>query len=203
MTRDFLSQVYRADGPDAIERIYDDWAAAYDADLAANGYATARRVAQALARHADPSGAVLDFGCGTGLSGVALRAAGLSVIDGCDISAAMLDGARETGAYRRLWRNRPGAPLGLRPGDYAAIAAAAVISPGAAEAETLDMLADALAPGGLLAFSFNDHALSDPAYAGRLAALIDSGQFSVLEQSHGDHLPGIDLKATVYVLEKT
>ena len=33
---------------------------------------------------------ILDFGCGTGLSGLALRAAGVQVIDGCDLSEGML-----------------------------------------------------------------------------------------------------------------
>ncbi len=76
MAEKFLDKVYDAKGTDETRALYDDWAASYDAEIAENGYATPRRCAEALAGFAtDPSLPVLDFGCGTGLSGLALRAA--------------------------------------------------------------------------------------------------------------------------------
>jgi len=203
MTDKFLDKVYDLETQGDVEQLYDAWAESYDAEIAENGYASPRRVAAALARHAPGASPVLDMGCGTGLSGLALRAAGFAVIDGTDLSAGMLEQARAKGAYRKLWQADPDAPLPVTPGDYAAIAAAGVISPGAAPPELLDQLADALAPGGLLAFSFNDHALEDPAYRDRLDALRASGAFRTLFEEHGDHLPAIGLGSTVYVLEKT
>jgi predicted TPR repeat methyltransferase len=68
---------------------------------------------------------VLDFGCGTGLSGEALAAARVSrCIDGADVSAEMLEGARDKGVYRQLLKLDPEAPLPGRPGAYAAVTAA-------------------------------------------------------------------------------
>ena len=94
----FLSEVYDLATPAETRALYDDWSASYDAEITENGYATPRRIAEALAQFADPSAPILDFGCGTGLSGLALKAAGFQTIDGADLSADMLKGA--AGGFR-------------------------------------------------------------------------------------------------------
>ncbi|MHB8648089.1 MAG: class I SAM-dependent DNA methyltransferase [Thermomicrobiales bacterium] len=43
-----------------------------------------------------------DLACGTGRIGVWLKARGVAAIDGLDMTAAMLDGARAKGTYRQL-----------------------------------------------------------------------------------------------------
>lgn len=204
MAKKFLEKTYGCETPDATRAHYDDWAATYDAEIAENGYATPARCAQALARHLpDKSVPILDFGCGTGLSGVALAAQGFTTIDGIDPAAGMLAEAEKRGLYRNLLQIDPGADLPGRPGDYAAIAAIGVIGVGAAPPSVMDQIAAALAPGGLLVFSFNDHALDDPDCAAKRDALLASATFRQCEQSYGDHLPGIGLKSSVYVFEKT
>lgn len=197
----FLSQVYDLATPEATRTLYDDWSASYDAEIAENGYATPARIAEALARHApDSTVPILDFGCGTGLSGVALKLAGFTVIDGADLSADMLKGAAEKSVYRELWQVEPGADI---PRGYAAITATGVIGIGAAPPEVFDTIMAALAPGGLFALSFNDHALAAPEFEGRLRSYTESGGAQLLFQEYGAHLPGIDLKSNVYVVEKT
>ena len=95
MAKSFLSNAYTLGGPEAVTEFYQDWAASYDAEIEQNGYATPRRCAKALgALASDLDAPVLDLGCGTGLSGLALRAAGFTCIDGVDVSAAMLEQAR-------------------------------------------------------------------------------------------------------------
>jgi len=204
MSDTFLDKAYALDTPEETRALYDRWADSYDDEIAANGYATPGRVARALAAQVGDSAApVLDYGCGTGLSGEALRACGFTVIDGMDPSGAMLDGARDKGVYRALTlldlEDRAPVPQGA----YGAIVAAGVIGVGAAPAETLDMLLTALPPGGLLAFSFNDHALADPQYEGRLAPWIERGDARILSQEHGPHLPGAGIGAMVYVVART
>jgi predicted TPR repeat methyltransferase len=196
----FLSKVYGAKSPEEVRRLYADWAASYDDEIAEAGYATPARVAAALrAAGAEPTRPVLDFGCGTGISGAALRAAGFEVCDGVDLTPEMLALAEAKGLYRRLTVIGPDeAP----PAGYATIAAIGVVGPGAAPLAVLDRLVAALPEGGLLGFSFNDHALSEPAYAGALPALERAGRVRVISEERGDHLPGIDVKSTVYVLEK-
>ena len=73
----FLDKVYAARDAASTRDLYDDWAATYDAEIGDNGYATPGRCAEALKQFSqDLSQPVLDFGCGTGLSGLALRLAG-------------------------------------------------------------------------------------------------------------------------------
>ena len=203
MTQRFLDKAYSARTPDETRVLYDDWAASYEAEVAENGYATPPRCAAALAeRTKDMTAPILDFGCGTGLSGLALKAAGFETIDGVDLSADMLRQAHDKGLYRSLTQIEGGAPLSHAPGTYAAIAAIGVIGAGAAPIEVFDMLMEVLTSGGYLVLSFNDHALEDPANEARLTAWTDRGAAILRFQEYGDHLPGIDLKSNVYVLEK-
>lgn len=170
------------------QKIYADWAEGYDGDMDRMSYATPGRVAAALAGcGADPAGPVLDFGCGTGLSGAALRAAGFTTVDGTDISGEMLGVARSKGLYRDLRLGTPG-EVSASPGDYAAIVATGVISLGAAPPEMLDALVDALAPGALLAFSYNDPTLQAQPYLDALDRVLASGRAEQLFREHGPHL---------------
>ena len=139
---------------------------------------------------------MLDIGCGTGLSGVALRARGFGAVDGADPSPAMLARAEGTGAYRSLRRSDPGDPF--EPGAYAIITAVGVVGIGAAPAALIDAAWDALPDGGLLCLSLNDRALAVPEFPAR----IESRRAGLLFEEYGPHLPGIDLMSRVYVLRK-
>lgn len=195
MTR-FLDRAYDASTTRETRALYDGWAATYDAEVGGHGYATPARCAEALARHAPLIEPVLDIGCGTGLSGVALRARGFGAIDGADPSPEMLVHAEATGAYRALRVSDPDDPF--EPGAYRLIAAIGVIGIGAAPAALLDRAWDALPDGGLLCLSLNDHALAVPEFPARIEAL----RRHVLFEEYGPHLPGIDLMSRVYVLRK-
>lgn len=202
MTRKFLDNVYDHIG-EGVEAFYDTWADTYEAEVGENGYVTPTRCAKALAAHMpDKSAPVLDFGCGTGLSGLALRAEGIATLDGMDLSAEMLAKARAKGIYRDLKQIPDDAPPPFAAGDYAAIAAIGVIGPGAAPLDVFDVLLNKLATGGLFVLSFNDHALEDPAYAAKITECVDKGLLRVLEQEHGPHLPARNINSTVYLTEK-
>lgn len=187
---------------DETQKIYADWAGSYDADVTGAGYHTPARVAAALAEATeDRAMTVLDYGCGTGLSGLALRKAGFTQLHGTDISAAMLAEAEAKAVYAKTWVSHPGPPDGVSPGDYAAITATGVISLGAAPPETLTHLLACLAPGGLLAFSFNDATLEDPDYTGMLAAALTDAAEQISE-SYGPHLDEKDMGSKVFVLRR-
>ena len=197
----FLNKAYKARDADSTRTLYDDWAASYEAEVSENGYATPGRCADALARQVDDLAApVLDFGCGTGLSGLALKHAGFSTIDGVDLSEEMLNGARDKGVYRHLDQIEAGQDLPRT--DYKAIAAIGVIGAGAAPISVLHQLMRALPPDGKLVFSFNDHALEDPANMAGVSEWTDCGAARLLFKEAGAHLPGINLNSTVYILEK-
>ncbi|WP_371055484.1 class I SAM-dependent methyltransferase [Rhodosalinus sp. K401] len=203
MPEKFLDKVYDVSGMEETRALYDNWAASYDTELGSAGYATPARTAKALAAHmGDRSAPVLDFGCGTGLSGAALRAAGLTTIDGVDVSDEMLAEAQEKGAYRCLDRIGFDDDLSDRRGRYAAVAAIGVIGAGAAPLAVFDRLMALLEPGGLFAFSFNDHTLENRSYEAHVSEWTDTGAARLLVSDYGPHLPARDLNSRVYVLER-
>lgn len=202
MTETFFDKVYRTKDPEAVRDVYDDWAAAYDTTLTEARYATPARVAAAAARHLPKDARILDFACGTGLSGAALSAAGFTQIDGYDVSPGMLEVAKTTGLYQSLIHGDPGTALPFAAGAYDAVTACGAVSPGAAPASSLDALIAALAPGAHLLVSLNDHALADADYASRIPAACADGRVAEVEAEHGPHLPDLGLSATVFVLRR-
>ena len=90
--------------------LYDQWASTYDRDLTdpSQGYVAPANAAKAILSHnhqgRDGRSTILDAGCGTGLSGIAVRDALGSevIIDGIDVSSGMLEIASKANVYRRL-----------------------------------------------------------------------------------------------------
>lgn len=200
MQDDFLDKVYDLETPDEMRRHYDAWAARYDDDLQSQGYATPGRCAAALKEAGlSRDAAILDMGCGTGLSGRALREAGFTTIDGADVSPGMLEEAAKTGAYRHLVNT---ARTALPEARYPAVTAMGVIGAGAAPPELFDTCLAALARGGLFCFSFNDHTLEMPEYTERRDVALASGRVTLVSEETGDHIRGLGSRSKVYVLKR-
>ena len=87
----------------AIEAAFDRIAPEYHRAILASG--APQGAARALMPHLAPDAQGIDFGCGSGVLGLALRDAGLEKpLDGLDLSPVMLELARQTGCYRDLAR---------------------------------------------------------------------------------------------------
>lgn len=182
--------------------VYTDWADDYDKDVTERGYLTPARIADALTAFLpDTTARILDFGCGTGISGVALAARGYSNIDGTDITAEMLTKAEPKGIYKTLWTGEPGAQPAM-PGTYDAIVAAGVVSLGAAPPETLSQLIDSLAKDGVIALSYNDPTLENGSYDAVLNDEVSKGRVQVVFREHGPHLKDMDMNSDVIVLKR-
>ena len=199
----FFDEVYGVDSPAETRALYDRFSVTYDQDVAEQGYATPARIASALSdQTVDHARPVLDFGCGTGLSGQALAEAGFQTIDGLDLSPEMLDRAAERAVYRSL--STVGADVDLRgtADGYAAVVACGVIGSGAAPLSVFDVILGAMRPGALFAFSFNDHTLEQPEFEARVGTAVSGGEARLLTRDYGPHLPGLGIGAVVYVLER-
>lgn len=181
--------------------VYAAWAETYDADIMARGYHTPDRIAEALQARIKPDRCILDFGCGTGLSGKVLQQAGFSNLHGTDITAEMLEKAAARGVYGKTWLSQPG-ELSFGRGAYPAIVAAGVVSLGAAPPETLGALVAKLNTGGMLALSFNDPTLDDQSYADALGTEVGSGRAEIVFREHGPHLDDVDMGADIIILRR-
>ena len=198
----FFDRAYGTEGQEATNKLYTDWAESYDQEVGSYGYASPKRCAEALAKFLPKDANILDFGCGTGLSGKALRAVGFLTIDGSEIVAEMLEKAQQTTAYRNLYNGHIDRPFPFVPGTYDAITAVGVISSGAGPASLLHDALAALKSGGLLCFSYNDHALQDPPYPEAIEDAISTGVAQQIFCEYGDHLPQKDVGSSVYVLKR-
>ncbi|MBT6508263.1 MAG: methyltransferase domain-containing protein [Marinovum sp.] len=202
MAKTYLDKAY--DGGTGDSRaLYAQWSDTYDQEVSQNGYATPGRAAKTLAQYVtDLNQPILDYGCGTGLSGLALKLEGFSHIDGLDVSSEMLEIAKKKNIYRDLLIFNPDHAPPVIKGQYHIIAAIGVIGVGAAPLPVFDTVMNLLETGGLFVFSFNDHALADPSFPAKVDHYTANGLARLLACNYGDHLPGANLKSNVYVLEK-
>ncbi|WP_438956864.1 class I SAM-dependent DNA methyltransferase [Cognatiyoonia sp.] len=179
--------------------VYADWAETYDAEVEKRGYRTPERLSKALADVIDLSTTVLDFGCGTGLSGIALKDAGFQTLHGTDVTSEMLEKATAIGLYEKTWVSTPEDPA-FGKGAYKAIAAIGVVSLGAAPPETLAMLVGKLNTGNILAMSYNEPTLRDVSYIKALDDEVASGHVEVIFRENGPHLEDVGMTSDVIIL---
>ena len=186
-----------------IAALYNTWAETYDRDLESVGYAAPKRCAEALAA-CDPArtGPVADVGCGTGLSGVALRAAGFDVIDGFDISADMVGQAEARGCYRAVTVEDMGQSGGLADRGYAHVALVGVLAPDHAPATLIDAALTWVPVGGCIVFTFNDKVRKIAAFIETVERAVADGRAEIAFHAYGPHLPERGVGADVYVLRR-
>ena len=206
MSETYLDKIYTVTDQGGQREAYDDWADSYDDDLDANAYKTPGRIAEALKRclpddQASPR--ILDWACGTGLSGSALKEAGFDRLDGCDISEGMLERARGKGLYQTLFTTPLGVPDPALFSDYEVITAVGAVSVGAAPPECLPAIMDGLPSGGRLAVSFNALTLKNPDYMDTLDRVVARPDITLEFSEDGPHLEAEHVsKSRVMVLAK-
>ena len=202
MADSFLKIAYDQIGPDSCD-LYAKWSKTYDSEVYSHGYVKPQRCAKVLTQFSsDRDTPLLDYGCGTGFSGEALKTEGFTTIQGCDISKEILALTGEESIYSVLKYFDPDKAPEIAAGMFHAIAAIGVISVGAAPPSTFDLILDLLAPKGLFVFPLSNHALADPSFEVKVKEYTDSSRLELLLKEYGDHLPWVGLKSNVYVLKK-
>lgn len=137
-----------------VSGLFDRYADLFDEHLLGKlDYRAPQLIVDAV-RSLDPGTAlnVLDLGCGTGLCGPLLRPISSRLV-GVDLSAAMIDKARERGVYDRLDVGDILDALRRDPGQWDLLVAADVLMYLGDLAPIFEAVTAALRPSGLFAFS--------------------------------------------------
>jgi predicted TPR repeat methyltransferase len=186
-----FSTAYSLRSIEETKNHYANWAASYDQEIGKDkGYRQPQRCAEALVHQdLDKNSKIIDIGCGTGLSGIALQHAGYRYIDGCDLSTEMLEKAKAKQVYKRLFEtnlNEP--PIDAEDAIYDAATCVGVFSFGHVEPKAIDEILRLLKSNGLLVIGLNDHYYNEGGFPAKLDALVSEGKIEILSRDHGFHL---------------
>ncbi len=193
--------VLRAPGKAVMRFIYRHWARNYDKVIRKLGYRAPEFAADALARHVDlSSGPVLDMACGTGLSGLALKALGANRIDGMDISTEMMQQARKKGIYSRFIVADASVPLPIEDGAYIAALSTGLFTNGHVGAIALEPILGAVRPGGCFSFSVHSSVWKRLGFKDTIERLEREGRVDVLENTPMKHMEGLAGQTTIVVV---
>jgi len=193
-----------------VRELFDAFAPRFDAELeGALGYRTPALLAVLL--EGVPPGRVLDLGCGTGLSGVALKPFATR-LEGLDLSPRMLAEARARGIYDALHEADLLDFLPRRPAAWDVVAAADVLNYLGDLGPALAAIRTALKPGGTAVFSLEageaEVALGEglryrhsPAHA---AALVEAAGLTVVARQAAvlRREKGADVRGVLFRLSK-
>lgn len=165
-----------------VAKSYDDWADTYNETLADWDYRAPGDAARLLQRTTASDAAILDAGCGTGLTGAALRAAGFTgAIDGLDLSPASLEEAEKRGAYRNLQQaNFQELPLSLSADAYDALICVGVLTYVPDSDAILAEFARLVRPGGTILITQRNDLFAERGFADTLQSMVDAGLISDL-----------------------
>jgi len=172
---------------DSITAYYRDWAATYDEDMSAEGYAGPFITAglAAMAVETDSSVQAIDVGCGTGLVGRLLhqRRPGVRIL-GVDLSQEMVDVAAKLEAYASVQG-------GVDLLQYAAaddaptfplVLCCGTLTHGHVGSDGVDALLRLTEPGGHLAVSVRHTHSAEQGYPAKIATLADAGTVAVVSE---------------------
>jgi len=138
-----------------VEKVFDQFAASFDTQLATLQYRAPQFVAEALAGVLPAPASqydIADLGCGTGLCGPLLKPWARSLV-GCDLSAGMLERAAPRGVYDALEKSELVQFLAGRPGAFDVLVSADTLIYFGELAPMFAAAHAALRPGGTLVFT--------------------------------------------------
>ena len=178
-----LARVYDAKTVEELREVYDEWAEGYDAQVFEDyGYRGHELVVAKVRPRLSDDALLLDAGAGSGMVGLAARAAGFATIDAMDISTGMLERARNRGIYRDIRVGVLGETLDYKTDSYDAVLSSGVFTPGHAPPGSFSELARIVRPGGFICFSLR-HDATPPGFHETMKALADEGRWELVEVS--------------------
>lgn len=159
-----------------VAEYYDHWATGYNESLAQWNYDAPQQVASILRSELSIESTILDAGCGTGLSGRALSAAGFTTIDGIDVSPQSLKVADNAGVYQTVrMMDMQHFPLAISSSQYDGLICVGVLTYLPDSAGTLREFSRIVRSGGILVLTQRTDLFVEREFESVLAELSQEG----------------------------
>jgi SAM-dependent methyltransferase len=180
---EILGRVSNLEQDDSSRDVYDDWSQYYDDHLLTEfGYISPDVAAAELARHLQQHDLeIIDFGCGTGLVGAALREQGFVNVDGVDISTGMLEQARSKQVYRNLLCADLTARIPLDDDAYAAGLCVGSLGAGHVGARHVPEMLRPIRRGGQFVLTMNGSYYQSGGFEQAFRQMQDDGLWSIIK----------------------
>ena len=180
---EILRRVSNLEQDDSSRDIYDDWSQDYDDHLLTEfGYISPGIAAAELTRHLQQRDLeIIDFGCGTGLVGAALREQGFVNVDGVDISTGMLEQARSKQVYRNLLCADLTARIPLDDDAYAAGLCVGSLGAGHVGAQHVPEMLRSIRRGGQFVLTMNGSYYQSGGFEQAFRQMQDDGLWSIIK----------------------
>jgi len=197
--KQLLEHAYLLETPVDNINYYSKLADTYDKDFAQGlGYVLPEAVAEIFRSRMKPADTpIVDIGCGTGLLGIALDSNDL-VIDGIDISDAMLAHSQKTGVYRDLQTIDLTGDIAKINNSYGAVLSSGTFTHGHLGPDVLVRLLDIAKPDGLFVIAINQTHYETKGFDAVVQMLIDNRHIVELESeqvgiyNHAGHTHSAD-----------
>lgn len=195
-----LKDVYGHKSVDDQRQIYKNWAETYDEEtLGEFGWMGFKPAAQEFTKRVlNKNAKILDAGCGTGLSGVALREQGFTEIHGGDLSPEMLAQAKKTGVYASLSELDLTSSISFQE-PFDAIFSCGVFGFGPPDPEHLHHLIDILKPEGYAIITVNGKGWTETNWPKKLNNVVRHHGFNLLEKLDIEYLENEDINGKLLI----
>jgi predicted TPR repeat methyltransferase len=203
-SREILGRVNHLQEGDSSRDLYDDWSQNYDTHLLEDfGYISPKIAAQTLAgRSEQREVAIVDYGCGTGLVGEELTKQGFTTVDGVDISAGMLERAREKGLYRNLLCGDLTAQIALDDAVYDVAVCVGSMGAGHVGARHVPEMLRPLKAGGLFVITINSMHFAPEGFEQAFTQLEDIGLWRIHMLEQFNYMTQLDRPGWLVLAEK-
>lgn len=199
----FVNEAYQVEDDAAMVAFYRKWADDYDKQMLGLGYISPAETARLLlTKLKNPNAAILDVGCGTGLTSKLLANAGMRNLDGVDLSPDMVRVAGERGIYRKLDVADVTKPFGYTDAAYDAVICSGTFTHGHVGAEPLMEICRVLKAGGLLACTVHQDLWDELGFSAAFQHLIETGLLRELSRDLGSYYEGRPAEGWFCLLEK-
>ena len=148
-----------------VTEYYNDWAKTYEDSVKSWNYVAPEYATRLLLKYGEIDGCICDAGCGSGLTGEALKEGGFNSIIGFDLAPDFAKVAQEKKVYEEVHvLNMHEKPFRYSDNEFAGLICIGVLTYVEGVPDALREFARITKPGGMVIFSHRTDMVDDPKF---------------------------------------